>query len=163
MDAQTCWRIILALTATGNSSTKRFPNLAVIVSFLFSFPSSNAAAERLFSVLKLKKNSPERSIEQGFRWIGNDRRHDKKEDATADSIIIRECLVNRVIAIRQTRLPLMEIIKVNYSNRVSCHPFQTCCSCIIIMQKYRKPAANEHFLPSTMQFTLSLSTTINFV
>nr|CAH0103573.1 unnamed protein product [Daphnia galeata] len=52
LSAEAFWLLVFNLKC---STGCRFPNLSVVVSYLFSLPYSNAIAERLFSFLKLTK------------------------------------------------------------------------------------------------------------
>ena len=52
LSAEAFWLLVFNLKC---STGCRFPNLSVVVSYLFSLPYSNAIAERLFRFLKLTK------------------------------------------------------------------------------------------------------------
>ena len=100
MDAESFWQIVLNLRVPANNTAKRFPNLAVVISFLFTIPSSNAIAERLFSTLKLNKTIQRNCLSNYvFGSLVRVKMLLKKEKQTAATVTFNEDLVKRVIQV----------------------------------------------------------------
>ena len=60
LDAETYWRRVLSFKQT--PSNLKFLNLKKVIVFMFSLPSSNASAERVFSALKMIKTELRNSL-----------------------------------------------------------------------------------------------------
>ncbi len=120
MEAETYWKIVLGLSITGNASTKRFPNLAIVISFLFTIPTSNAVAERLFSVLKLNKTIHRNALSNPvFSGLVRIKMMLKRKRASADTIEFPEHLIQRVLKVRVKKTIQDEEISFEPSDKES--------------------------------------------
>ena len=101
LQAESYWQLVLNLRINGDSSVKRFPNLAVIISFLFSIPCSNAASERVFSVLKLNKTAHRNRLSnEVFGSLVRMKEFMKHQDKECHDVEFNDELVSRVIKVR---------------------------------------------------------------
>jgi hypothetical protein len=96
------WKTIFQMETIGAATrTPRFPELANCISFLFCLSSSNAVAERLFSLLKLIKTDRrtrlhDRTVSSFMRviyWL-------KNQKATAATVDIPEDLIDSVMKVK---------------------------------------------------------------
>ena len=104
LEAETYWQLVLNVATTGDTSTKRFPNLTVIISFLFSIPCSNAASERVFSVLKLNKTVQRNALSNKvFGSLVRIKDMLKDQGADSDTVVFDDELVSRVTKVRANK------------------------------------------------------------
>lgn len=96
------WRTIFQMEILGAANkVPRFPELAKCISYLFGLSSSNAVAERLFSLLKLIKTDRrtrlhDRTVSSLMRinyWL-------KNEKATSATVNIPEELIDAVLKVK---------------------------------------------------------------
>ncbi|KZS16462.1 Cc8L18.2-like protein [Daphnia magna] len=86
------------------SSRKIFPNLLVVVSYLFSLPNSNAIVERLFSFLKLTKTDHRGALkEDTILGLMRMKYFMKNTDTKSYSVQFPDELVQRVLQVRANK------------------------------------------------------------
>ena len=104
MDAETYWLRVLNLSTTGGKPAKKFPNLSVVIAFVFSIPASNCISERLFSLLTLNKTCHRNQLSnETFSGLVRMKTLLKKENATAATIQFSDKLVQRVLKVRANK------------------------------------------------------------
>ena len=101
LSAEAFWLLVFNLKC---STGCRFPNLSVVVSYLFSLPYSNAIAERLFSFLKLTKTYHRGALkEDTILGLMRMKYFMKNTDTKSYSVLFPEELVQRVLKVRANK------------------------------------------------------------
>ena len=101
LSAEAFWLLVFNLKC---STGCRFPNLSVVVSYLFSLPYSNAIAERLFSFLKLTKTDHRGALkEDTILGLMRMKYFMKNTDTKSYSVQFPDELVQRVLKVRANK------------------------------------------------------------
>jgi hypothetical protein len=101
LSAEAFWLLVFNLKC---STGCRFPNLSVVVSYLFSLPYSNAIAERLFSFLKLTKTDHRGTLkEDTILGLMRMKYLMKNTDTKSYSVQFPDELVQRVLQLRANK------------------------------------------------------------
>lgn len=110
------WALVLDLKCP---SGLMFPNLAVVVTFLFSMPHSNAIAERVFSFLKLNRSDRRNCLSnEVFLGLMRTKYMLKNAKSTFASISFPQYLVDRVLRVRANQFLKEDVTNHNSCNRV---------------------------------------------